>query len=80
MADVEAAKRPVTKLAGPYGHPFHPALVTVPIGAWVASLVTPQFRPGDRVRLVGQRWSRYVRSIEPVPGPQTVAGLARSSG
>ena len=30
-------KRPVTRLAGPYGHPFHPILVTVPIGAWVAS-------------------------------------------
>src|SRR5262249_23920186 len=25
-------------LAGPYGHPFHPILVTVPIGAWVCSL------------------------------------------
>lgn len=24
---------------GPYGHPFHPILVTVPIGAWVCSLV-----------------------------------------
>lgn len=34
-----AAKHPVTPLAGPYGHPFHPILVTVPIGAWVASLV-----------------------------------------
>jgi uncharacterized membrane protein len=33
------AKRPVTKLAGPYGHPVHPALVAVPIGAWIASLV-----------------------------------------
>src|SRR5436190_1792805 len=33
------AKEPVTPLAGPYGHPFHPILVTVPIGAWVASLV-----------------------------------------
>ncbi len=32
-------KRPVTVAAGPYGHPFHPLLVTVPIGAWVASLV-----------------------------------------
>ena len=31
------AKRPVTVLAGPYGHPLHPVLVTVPIGAWVAS-------------------------------------------
>lgn len=33
------AKRPATPLAGPYGHPFHPILVTVPIGAWVVSLV-----------------------------------------
>lgn len=32
-------KEPVTPAAGPYGHPFHPILVTVPIGAWVASLV-----------------------------------------
>lgn len=32
-------KHPVTSLAGPYGHPFHPILVTVPIGAWVASIV-----------------------------------------
>lgn len=34
-----AAKRPRSALAGPYGHPFHPILVTVPIGTWVASLV-----------------------------------------
>ncbi|MGY3205881.1 DUF2231 domain-containing protein [Streptomyces sp. TE5632] len=34
------AKRPVSaSLAGPYGHPFHPILVTVPIGAWATSLV-----------------------------------------
>ncbi len=34
------AKQPVSPvLAGPYGHPFHPILVTVPIGAWVGSLV-----------------------------------------
>lgn len=34
------AKRPFSAaLAGPYGHPIHPILVTVPIGAWVASLV-----------------------------------------
>src|SRR3954453_12150579 len=26
-------------MAGPYGDPFHPILVTVPIGAWVGSLV-----------------------------------------
>ncbi|MFJ3714911.1 DUF2231 domain-containing protein [Streptomyces sp. NPDC090057] len=34
------AKRPVSALlAGPYGHPFHPILVTLPIGTWVTSLV-----------------------------------------
>ncbi|MCW2668805.1 MAG: hypothetical protein JWO27_702 [Frankiales bacterium] len=33
------AKLPQTPLAGPYGHPFHPLLVTVPIGAWISSLV-----------------------------------------
>lgn len=38
--DVQQAKQPVSAaLAGPYGHPFHPILVTIPIGAWVASLV-----------------------------------------
>jgi uncharacterized membrane protein len=37
--DVRDAKHPTTPLAGPYGHPFHPILVTVPIGAWTASLV-----------------------------------------
>jgi uncharacterized membrane protein len=25
-------------LAGPYGHPLHPAMVALPIGAWAASL------------------------------------------
>ena len=34
------AKRPASALlAGPYGHPYHPMLVTIPVGAWVASLV-----------------------------------------
>ncbi|HJP75562.1 MAG TPA: DUF2231 domain-containing protein [Pseudonocardiaceae bacterium] len=45
--DVRQAKQPVSAaLAGPYGHPFHPILVTVPIGAWVASLV---FDIGSRI-------------------------------
>ena len=38
-AALRAAKRPRTILAGPYGHPFHALLVTIPIGTWVASLV-----------------------------------------
>jgi uncharacterized membrane protein len=33
------AKEPVNPVAGPYGHPFHPILVTVPIGAWTCALV-----------------------------------------
>jgi uncharacterized membrane protein len=41
------AKQPRTVLAGPYGHPFHPILVTIPIGAWIASLVF------DLIALVG---------------------------
>ncbi|MDY0909394.1 DUF2231 domain-containing protein [Microbacterium sp. CFBP9034] len=36
---MDRAKQPRSIIAGPYGHPFHPILVTIPIGAWVASLV-----------------------------------------
>lgn len=36
----QQAKQPMSAaLAGPYGHPIHPMLVTVPIGAWICSLV-----------------------------------------
>src|SRR3954447_5421284 len=41
------SKRPRTGLAGPYGHPFHPILVTLPIGSWVSSLI---FDIGSRAR------------------------------
>ena len=38
--EMQQAKRPVSALlTGPYGHPLHPMLVTVPIGAWLGSLV-----------------------------------------
>ena len=40
-------KHPATPLAGPYGHPVHPILVTVPIGAWVASFVFDLISRGD---------------------------------
>lgn len=36
---MSGAKKPISVLSGPEGHPFHPILVTVPIGAWVASLI-----------------------------------------
>ena len=29
------SKQPRSALAGSYGHPIHPILVTLPIGAWV---------------------------------------------
>jgi uncharacterized membrane protein len=38
-AELEQMKEPATPLAGPYGHPFHPIAVTIPIGTWVASLL-----------------------------------------
>jgi uncharacterized membrane protein len=39
-SDPHRAKRPVSAaMAGPYGHPLHPILVTVPIGAWISGLV-----------------------------------------
>src|SRR5207244_10831769 len=37
--EVHPAKRPRSPLAGPYGHPFHPIAVTLPVGAFVSSLV-----------------------------------------
>jgi uncharacterized membrane protein len=38
-AALRRSKRPRSIVAGPYGHPFHPLLVTIPIGGWVASLI-----------------------------------------
>jgi uncharacterized membrane protein len=56
---MEQAKRPVTGLAGPYGHPLHPALVAVPIGAWVASFafdVASRLAPGSPFLAPAARW------------------------
>jgi uncharacterized membrane protein len=53
------AKRPATPLAGPYGHPFHPMLVTVPIGAWLGAVVFDVFAfIGDEPAAftIGARW------------------------
>ena len=59
-SDTSQAKHPVSAaLAGPYGHPFHPIAVTVPIGAWVASLIFDVGSHGvaDPAMLaVGSRW------------------------
>jgi uncharacterized membrane protein len=56
---MQTAKRPVSLLAGPYGHPLHPVLVTVPIGAWVASLVfdvASRLGAQPAVAATGSRW------------------------
>jgi uncharacterized membrane protein len=56
---IEQAKRPVTGLAGRYGHPLHPALVALPIGAWVASFAfdLASHLVSDPAALVeGSRW------------------------
>jgi uncharacterized membrane protein len=37
--DARPDKQPASPAAGAYGHPIHPILVTVPIGAWISSLV-----------------------------------------
>lgn len=54
------AKQPVSGLlAGPYGHPWHPILVTVPIGAWVSSLifdVGSHIMPGSEFLVQGSAW------------------------
>lgn len=56
----DRAKEPVSAaLAGPYGHPFHPMLVTVPIGAWLSSLVFDvgsHFVHEPQPLAVGARW------------------------
>ena len=57
--EAAAAKQPLTALAGPYGHPFHPALVTIPIGAWVASLVfdvVSHWADDPKVFATGSAW------------------------
>lgn len=55
---LSASKRPATPLAGPYGHPLHPVLVSVPIGAWVASVVfdLAAFLVDDSAFLVQGAW------------------------
>ena len=57
--DAPPGKRPLTILAGPYGHPLHPVLVTVPIGAWVAGLIfdlVSRFADDPGAFAQGGRW------------------------
>lgn len=57
--DEQRAKRPVSILAGPYGHPIHPILVVLPIGAWVCSFLFDLVSLASdepRIWATGARW------------------------
>jgi uncharacterized membrane protein len=58
MSQLHDAKRPLTTLAGPYGHPLHPMIIPIPIGAWVVSLVFDvASRVGpDRMQMARGAW------------------------
>jgi uncharacterized membrane protein len=63
-ASSTTAKQPLTVAAGPYGHPFHPFLVTIPIGAWVCSLIfdlaTRLHSGGSRALTEGSYWLIWI--------------------
>ena len=49
VSSMHRAKHPRSLVSGLYGHPVHPILVTIPIGAWTSSLVFDlAARLGDR--------------------------------
>lgn len=53
------AKRPTSRISGTYGHPVHPFLVTIPIGAWTASFifdVASFFTEGAQFLVRGAYW------------------------
>jgi len=56
---MRSAKVPRSVVAGPYGHPFHPVAVTIPIGAWSSSLVFDLLglaADDPRAFATGSRW------------------------
>lgn len=53
------SKQPRSALAGSYGHPVHPILVTLPIGAWFCSFIFDLVSYGSsepRIWSVGSMW------------------------
>lgn len=53
------AKRPANPIAGPYGHPFHPFVVMIPIGMWTAGVLFDilAFATDDpQAFTIGARW------------------------
>lgn len=64
------AKHPRSILAGPYGHPFHPILIPIPIGAWIASLVF------DLAALLGDQPEVFAQGANWLIGIGIVGALA----
>lgn len=65
----ERSKHPRTILAGPYGHPFHAILITIPIGAWVAAFVF------DLVAFFGDDPEVFARGARLLIGIGIIGGL-----
>lgn len=63
------AKRPGSPIAGPYGHPFHPVLVTVPIGAWIMAVAF------DFIAFVGGRPEAFTTGARWLFGLGVLAAL-----
>ncbi|WP_210481221.1 DUF2231 domain-containing protein [Naasia sp. SYSU D00948] len=67
------AKRPRTILAGPYGHPFHAMVITIPIGAWTASVVF------DLVAIFGDNPEAFARGAAWLIGIGLVGGVVAAA-
>lgn len=57
-------KQPAHIAAGPYGHPTHPMMVMLPIGAWASSLALDLLARGSR----GERSKGFGRSSRSLIG------------
>jgi len=73
-ARMREAKHPELPVAGPYGYPLHPAVVAVPIGAWLTAFtfdIRSRFGPHGRD---DARASRDAMSVG-IAGAIAAAGL-----
>lgn len=70
---LQRAKHPTTALAGPYGHPFHPIAVTIPIGCWVASLIF------DVLGLVAEDPTPFVLGAQVLVAIGVIGGLVAAA-
>lgn len=69
LSPLRRAKRPRTILAGPYGHPLHALLITIPIGAWTASLIF------DLVAIFGDDTEAFAQGARWLVGIGVLGGL-----